>query len=468
MKMPMTFHSMRAGTRVRRATLCLLLGSTFLGGCDDLTVPDFNNPSIEDLQSNPTRTAVLTAATGLLEGARQNIASPNAYVSLLGILGRESYNFDTADPRFITEVLIGPLTSAGAFGGNLWTARYRNIRNANIVLNALDQVSGLSEQERNAIRGFAKTIQALDYLLIINTRDVNGAVIAVNQPLGELNQNPPPIASRDQVFQQIVTLLNEAQGHLQAAGGSFPFPLSSGFSNFNTPATFLDFNRALKARVDAYMRNYQEALRSLEASFLDTSFPLDFGAYYNFAAGSGETENNLSSATVRVHPSVVANAQRQANGQLDRRVQQKVTQVTPRGQLGLSSDLGFTIYPDPDSPVPIITNEELILLRSEARWFTGNKADAVADLNLIRQQAGGLAPIATPANDEAFVTALLQERFYSLLFEGHRWIDLRRFDRLDTLPLDQPNFTRQARFPIPEAECLARGITTGECSASNQ
>lgn len=444
--------------------LALLLGGLVLAGCGDLTVPDYNNPSIEDLQSNPTPTAVLTAATGLLVGAQQNIAGPNAYISLLGILGRESYNFDGAEPRFITEMLVGPLTAGGAFGGNLWALRYRNIRNANIVLAATDQVTGLTEAEKNAIRGFAKTIQALDYLLVINTRDTNGAVIDVNRPFSEMNANPPPIVPREQVFAHIVQLLNEAQTHLQGAGGSFPFPLSTGFAEFDTPARFLRFNRALKARVEVYMRNYQEALNSLQASFLDPAAPLDLGAYYSYGSSSGETLNNLNAGTIRVHPSVAANAQTQPNGQPDRRVQEKVSQVTSRGQLGLSSELGFTIYPTSNTPVPIITNEELILLRSEARWFTGDQAGATADLNLIRQRAGGLAPIGAPASDDAYVTALLRERQYSLLFQGHRWIDLRRFNRLEQLPRDQATHTVQIRFPIPEAECLARGIT-GECSA---
>ncbi len=451
---------------LKHTILCLLLGSVLLGGCDDLTVPDYNNPSIEDLQTNPTRTAVLTAATGLLVGAQHNIADPNAYISLLGILGRESYNFDEAEPRFITEMLIGPMSPAGAFGGNIWTLRYRNIRNANILLSATDRVTGLTDAEKEAIRGFAKTIQALDFLLIINARDTNGAVIDVDRPLSELNAQPPPIVSRDEVFAHIVTLLNEAQAHLQAAGSSFPFPLSSGFAGFNTPATFLRFNRALKARVDVYMRNYAAALTSLQASFLDTSAPLDMGVYYAFGSRSGEVPNNLNAATLRVHPSVVANAQRQPSGELDRRVQQKTTPVAARGQLGLSSDVGFTLYPSSNSPVPIITNEELILLRSEARWFTGDRVGAVADLNLIRQRAGGLAPIGVPASDEAYVTALLRERLYSLLFEGHRWIDVRRFNRLDLLPRDLPTHTVQNRFPIPEAECLARGIS-GACGAGS-
>jgi len=76
--------------------------------CKDLVVPDYNNTSIDDLVNNPTPTKVAQSAQGLLLGTRTGIGEQNGYISLLGILGRESYNFDPADPRFITEMLIGP------------------------------------------------------------------------------------------------------------------------------------------------------------------------------------------------------------------------------------------------------------------------------------------------------------------------------------------------------------------------
>ncbi len=45
------------------------------------------------------------------------------------------------------------------------------------------------------------------------------------------------------------------------------------------------------------------------------------------------------------------------------------------------------------------------------------------------------------------------------MFEGgHRWIDARRLGRLADLPLDTPNSQINTAFPIPEAECLARGL----------
>ncbi|HEX2094255.1 MAG TPA: RagB/SusD family nutrient uptake outer membrane protein [Longimicrobiaceae bacterium] len=446
------------GRAVGRGVLPLLLAAALLlAGCDELVVPDYNNPSLEDLQNNPTRTAVQTAATGLLIGARANISESNGYVSLLGILGRESYNLDGSEPRFVTEMLINPLSPSGAFGGNLWALRYRNIRNANLVLQGTDRVSGFSNAEKEAIRGFAKTMMALDYLLVINTRDANGAVVDASRPLSE---GPGALVGRAEVFNHIVRLLDEAQAHLNAGGGAFPFPLSAGFAAFNTPATFRQFNRALKARVDVYLRNYPQALTDLQGSFLNPSGSLTLGAYHSFGTGSGETPNGLVAVTIFAHPSIMAGAERQPGGALDQRVLGKVVQGESRTQLGVTSDLRFILYPSNTSPVPIIRNEELILLRAEARWFTGDRVGATADLNLIRQRSGGLAPIAQPANDDAFVTALLKERFYSLLFEGgHRWIDHRRFGRLDQLPR-LPGHTVHPRFPIPEAECLARGQPT--------
>ncbi len=140
--------------------------------------------------------------------------------------------------------------------------------------------------------------------------------------------------------------------------------------------------------------------------------------------------------------------------------------------LNVQSDLRFRNYrtapyfgsTNASAPAPIIRNEELILIRAEARWFTGNKAGAIADLNFIRQNSGGLGPtsLTTSSTDAEFIAALLYERRMSLLWEGHRWADVRRFGNqggvnwLNTLPLDLPTHYRQLQQPVPLAECEFR------------
>jgi hypothetical protein len=449
----------RRTNTMRTKTLAFLLGVLAVVGCeDDLVVPDFNNPSIEELTTNPTPTLVNTAAQGLLVGVRAQAASRNGYTSLLGILGRESYNFDGSDPRFITEMLEGALDAGSpAFGANLWNLRYQNIRNANIVLNALDVVQGLSQQELAGIRGFARTIQALDLLMVINTRDSNGAVIDTNRPV---DADPAPIVGKDEAFAEISRLLDEAQGDLQAGGSAFSFSLSSGFSGFDTPTSFVQFNRALKARVELYRGNHSAALGALSQSFLDPDGDLDTGIYHVFSTGGGDALNALydpgQTPDILAHPSAWEQAELKSNGDRDDRVTGKMRQVPAQTQLGITTGFAFTIYDSNSASVPIIRNEELILIRAEANMALGNIAEAAEDLNLIRTRSGGLEE-RTDLDASNIEDELLRQRWFSLLFEGgHRWLDMRRFGRLSELPLDVTNHRHNDRFPIPEAETLAR------------
>jgi hypothetical protein len=182
-------------TMKTRNSLAALVALMVVTGCgDDLLVPDYNNPSLEDLTNTPTPAAMSAAATGLLVAMRDEIDDRNGYISLLGIVGRESYNFDGADPRFVTEMLEGQLNaSSPAFGGNLWTERYRNIRLATIILNGLDRVTSFTNEQKEATRGFVKTIQAHELLLVVNTRDANGIALDFDR---EPTAHPPALHPR--------------------------------------------------------------------------------------------------------------------------------------------------------------------------------------------------------------------------------------------------------------------------------
>jgi len=443
--------------RARNIATLAMLGLAL--ACKDLVVPDYNNTSLDDLVANPTPTKIAQASQGLMLGTRVGIGAQNGYISLLGILGRESYNFDAADPRFVTEMVIGPLDGGSpAFGGNLFASPYRNIRNANLVLGAVAGVVGMSPEQKSGVTGFAKTIQALDYLQVINTRDDLGAPLDVNiDAIGA----PAPIATKAAVFAHISSLLDQAQTELQNGGTTFPFDLSPGFVGFNTPSTFLRFNRALKARVEAYRGNYAAALTAVNASFIDPAAPLTLGTYHSFSEGSGDIQNALFDPTGRAivaNPSIVADAELKPDGTRDNRVLQKVAQLpAPKVVQGITTDYVFSIYNSSVTFIPIIRNEELILLRAEARYFTGDQVGALNDINLIRTSSGGLAARGPFLSADDFTTELLRQRRYSLLFEGgHRWIDARRFDKLATLPNALPSHRIMSRFPFPEAECLAR------------
>ena len=104
------------------------------------------------------------------------------------------------------------------------------------------------------------------------------------------------------------------------------------------------------------------------------------------------------------------------------------------------------------SSVPIIRNEELILIRAEANIGLGNFAEAETDLNIVRAAAGLAGYTGTAASNA--LDRLLHERRYSLFGEGHRWVDMRRYGRLAELPIDRPERGDMhiTRMQIPEGE----------------
>ena len=90
---------------------------------------------------------------------------------------------------------------------------------------------------------------------------------------------------------------------------------------------------------------------------------------------------DLFDATPRaivVVPSFLTDAQRRADNSLDLRASSKATvSTTTLSQQGVSSNLRNTVYTSATAPLPVIRNEELILIRAEARWFTGAKQGAI-------------------------------------------------------------------------------------------
>jgi len=436
---------MRAAAQSRR--LVVSAACLTLAACTSLDVGDLNNPGIHDVETHPTRDNVARLAVGMLIDAGADFAQSRGYVSLLGIVGRESYNLDQSEPRLVTELLIGPLTG-GSVGSFLWPFPYTSIRGGNLILEVIGRVPDLSAEEMEATIGYVQTMQALAFLRIINTTDVFGAPIDVGiDPRGA----PAPIATKASVFAHITNLLDSSQTHLQAGGDGFPFRLSTGFQGFETPATFLKFNRALRARVAVYLGDYVGALAALQASFLDPDAPLELGVYL-----SGNGLDDPTGRILLAHPSIEPDAQLRADSTPDLRLQRKVRHVDPVTVQGITSDLAFTMYQTGLEPAPIIRNEELILLRAEAEIGIGDLPGAVADIDLVRTQSGGLAQYSGPVTHDALLDELLYNKRYSLLFEGgHRWIDLRRYGRLATLPLDLPEHRRFDKFPFPRFDCDA-------------
>lgn len=419
---------------------------------------DIANPNTPDvIGPDPSRSVVAATANGILIATRSDVGD---WALDGGILGREAYRFDGSEPRYTGELMHGPLDAGSrAFGGDHWLEEYAAIRTANDLLAAINTASALSAEEQAATSGFAHTLQAYNFLIVLDAHRQDSIPIDVGT---DVNAPPAPFVSNADAYAHVVSLLDGAAAELQAGGGAFPFPLPSGFTGFNTPASFVKFNRALRARVAVYQGDYAGALTALAASFIDPLQPLSLGVYMDFSAGTGDFTNPLAldpvSGTNVAHPSLGAEAQLQPGGAPDARLTSKVvTLPASRSADNLSTTLGWIRYPSPDTPIPLIKNEELILLRAEANIGLGDLGTALIDINLVRTTSGGLAPLAAFADQTTAITELLYNKRYSLLYEGaHSWIDYRRYNRTADLEgFDRPGDVIFATLPIPASEVLA-------------
>ena len=462
----------------------------------DIEITNPNVASPTGVAADPTALQLL--ATGLLADQR---GTRTGLITNVGILGREMYTFTPQEGRNTTNFLIGivvggiqKLDPAG-FANGSWGGQYGALRDIFNFKNTIDASSRAANEKASSL-GFAETLEALMLFEILQTRDTLGVIVEIKADPFELAE----FVSRDSGYKYVLNILDDAATKLAAGGTAFPFTLSPGFgsavagANFNTPSTFLQFNRALKAKVAAYYATagggtaaWQAALTALTQSFLNASATtraqFDVGPYDTYAPAP-DSPNGLTQATntnLYAHMSFQTDAQLKANGQPDDRYTAKIRTglpsrqgpVTGDGPTSAASTLGFSIWPTQSSPVPIIRNEELILLRAEARLATGDKAGAIADLNQVRQNSGGLpaSTLTASSSTDDILNGILYEKRYSLMMEGDRWSDMRRYNKLNLLPLDVPSGPNKSFvakvLPVPQAECLNRIVKGGNFVGPN-
>ena len=135
----------------------------------------------------------------------------------------------------------------------------------------------------------------------------------------------------------------------------------------------------------------------------------------------------------------------------DDRINKATLRTATASLLGLSSNRDVWVYTSSTAPLPIIRNEELILIYAEANIQLNNLNEGVKAINVIRNghQLGDYSGAVTK---DALINEMLKQRRYSLFFEGHRWIDMRRYNLLNTLPIDRPGDDVWTQFPLPVTE----------------
>lgn len=448
------------------AALLALLGTTSCGFFEVEPVVDPNNPSLGAVLTNANKAQLDALAVGV-EASLRNAHTGNApYNWVAGTLGREVTILASTEARWYGELqgTRNTLDDAAYYNG-YYTPLAQTRRAAQIFRESANSSQAVTDEQKQGIAGFTHTYEALAKLLLLNMQGNNGIRINLDNPL-----QPGKFVTPAEALTNIRQLLDQGASELDKAGAAFGFPLSGGYTDFNTPATFKQFNRALAARVALYQKDYTGALTALDGSFLTRTGSLTLGPKITFnpaiAGDAGnayfQIVNNNGANVIGVSENFITEAEAG-----DARLSKVGLRNTARVTGGISLQYESRLFASNSSPLDIIRNEELILIAAEAKANTNRLPEALNDVNVIRTRAGGLAalPTGTFTSVPKAMDEIIKQRRYSLFFEGQYFFDLRRTDRLkpvvstdatslpqQTLAFSSSPYTLLANMPKPAAE----------------
>ena len=427
---------------------------------------DPNGVSLDAVTDNPTQKQINALGVGLQATMRSGLVD---FYRNTGTVGREIVYSASTDNRYFNELL--GTESANFNGANdpngifntYYSAYSQTRRRAEVFIKAAETASVLNDAQKSGIRGFAKTVQGYSALNLLNMQGKNG----IRETFSDLSSpgdqlKPGKFGTYESGLIAVKKILDDGAAELDKAGATFAFPLTAGWNNFRTPATMKRVNRAIAARVAMYQKDYAGMLPLLDQSFLDLTGSLITGPVFTFSTTAGDQTNGFfqgiddSGAPYVVFNDHIASAEAG-----DTRVfgaTAKVRQRTTARQSGpsVSSTHEVRMYATNTTPVSIIRNEELILMYAEAKAQTGALADAIVALNRIRTTYGlRVLSAAKPTiltSKDGLIDEVLNQRRYSLFFEGHRWFDAKRYGKISTLPLQTGTFKVFDNFNRPDAE----------------
>jgi hypothetical protein len=435
-----------------------------LAACNDSVVPFYAAPT--SIPGTPG--GVTQAVTGLFSATRND----QFQVALeLSSMSREVVNFTNTEPRFI-EYDSGIIPIPIGAWIELWATEYQNIRQAQQIIAAVpNTVPAYSNQQAAGITGVVQTLEALNYMILVWAHDSQGIAITQSPSATAL---PPAVCLQD-ALKYIVALLDSANTNLNTAGATpFAIKLPPGFGAvgaFGGPSTaagsFAAFNRALAAKAglelayaiahqkgqaptlttggtpDVAALNRADSAAKASALFQPLALPQNsaggwlydqFSVMYDFNSVSGDQANPMNAIIgtqavlsevpttqdtindLRWKAKFVLNPAYTPGGPWPVQ-QQSYSQAHAPNSPNVASVYIYGMYPKPSSPMPIIRSESLTLIEAQIRLGLGDNAGALALINNVRTEVGGVAPSAASTYAQ-LRNQILQEQQISTLMEG--------------------------------------------------
>ena len=463
--------------------------------CKDSNIPFYTSPT--SVSNSPA--GIQNAVTGLIAASRQDVAN---YIFYTTMFARDEANIQEDNPQ---NTLNGLGLDAIPPGQDVaWDNLYQSIGAAIAVITAVPTVvPAYTAPQAAAVIGVARTMEALDLMILAETRDTIGIPVhaATTGGVG-------PVFCNKDVWVQIVAELDSANNELQAAGPiALPVKLPAGFSSVGSvagpstaPGAFAAFNRALAAKAglqlayaiarsaggtpptpttpgspDVTALTRADSAANASSLFTPTSLSPEpnsgwtdspDGVVWDYSAQAGDLVNPLNSqqgvwVTLRT---LVADVDTLNDLRWKAKfgINPFVLQLVQYDSIVVKTL--YNAYAATSTPIPIIRSEGLVLDDAQIQLGLGNLAAAATLVNDVHQQVGGFpSAIAYPLGPLTFKAVrdtLMKEERISTVFESSN-------DRLISIRMYNLQATADTTFgtadlhttviPVPAAEIQGRG-----------
>lgn len=440
----------------------LLFACVVLFSCQKLDVSSPNDVPTGNVFTNAD--GLRSALTGLYNNFQQRDYY-GGYYQLMADLNSDVCTAGGYDVPALNDINAHAVSTSNIFTEKTYLAIYKCVSHANEILNAVDKITdaNLSEEERSAIKGQALALRALahfDALRMFGYHWDESSNYGV--PVVTTVQNATDIVPRSTVadtYKSILNDLTEADALLDGA------ELTTQYAN-NL------FVKGLLARVYLYEKDFANAARFATDVINDGTYSLlgadEFTTIYTGRLSSesifelsfdGQNQSTFNAGTYVRDDALRTEIFFLANQGMDAFFQARPGDK--RAELLDFVNNDVSILPDgrsqkyrgevlKDNPAYILRIAEMYLIAAEAKGRTGG---GLTYLNTLRENRGlGNLIGANVPDDDAYTQAILDERLAELNFEGHRFFDLARYQKInEVLGVDNANSV----FPIPQREITA-------------
>jgi starch-binding outer membrane protein, SusD/RagB family len=437
--------------------ICFLIASSLLS-CDDFVKID---PPRTDLIRSTVFDSDATAEAAVLDiyytlKTTGFASGTSSSISLLGSLTSDESLFVGRNAvQEFKQFNDNSIQSNNSLLAKLWSDLYATIYKSNAVIEGLEMQNGVSESMKNQLVGEVKFMRAFCHFYAVNLWGDVPLILTTAYELNSKTFRTP----QEQVYQQILADLQEAKELLSdeyTISNNERVRVNKGAATAFLSRAYLYLEEWERAEEEATTVIDNVSQYSLEPDlslvFRGTGsepilqlwsdqFPNDRNTFYIYSGGP-----NFGTLRTDLINSFESGDQRSAVW-VQKRVVQGVTYYGSRKYFDFSTP--------PLDYSTILRLSEQYLIRAEARAKQDELAEAMVDVNVIRERAG--LPELNLSSQSDILDAISRERRFEFFTEwGHRWFDLKRTGKANEVlsPIKPDWNSEDLLFPIPEIQII--------------